>query len=234
MKQFRKFVMGALLSGLLLVVPLYLAVLLLLRAMGSLMRLVQPIALMLPRWSHAENVLALLIVLFLCFLVGVAMRTVGGRLFRARIEDSILVKIPGYILLRSLTRQLARESQENVWKPALAEIEDALVPAFIIEEFEDGRYTICLRPSSPSPFTGAVYILGRERVPSLGRLSCADRASCVAVGIGVTRPRRSHEAEHAVKGNTRKRDHESHQLPDTLVSERGRPPRSRPCRMGLA
>jgi uncharacterized membrane protein len=50
-----------------------------------------------------------------------------------------------------------------VWKPALAEIEDALVPAFIIEEFEDGRYTIFV-PSSPSPFTGAVYILGRERV----------------------------------------------------------------------
>ena len=163
MKQVRKFVMSALLTGLLLVVPLYLAVLLLLKALGSLVRLVQPIALLLPRWSHAEDVLALLILLLLCFLVGVTMRTVGGRLFRERIEGSVLVKIPGYILLRSLTKQLAGESQENVWRPALAEIEDALVPAFIIEEFEDGRYTIFV-PSSPSPFTGAVYILGRERV----------------------------------------------------------------------
>jgi uncharacterized membrane protein len=162
-KQVRKFMMSALLTGLLLVVPLYLAVLLLLKALGSLVRLVQPIALLLPRWSHAEDVLALLILLLLCFLVGVAMRTVGGRLFRERIEGSVLVKIPGYILLRSLTKQLAGESQENVWRPALAEIEDALVPAFIIEEFEDGRYTIFV-PSSPSPFTGAVYILGRERV----------------------------------------------------------------------
>jgi uncharacterized membrane protein len=162
-KEFRKFVMSALLSGLLLVVPLYLAVLLLLKAIGSLVRLVQPIALMLPRWSHAEDVLALLILLFLCFLTGVAMRTVGGRVFRERIEGSVLVRIPGYILLRSLTRQLAGESQETVWKPALAEIEDALVPAFIIEEFEDGRYTIFV-PSSPSPFSGSVYILGRERV----------------------------------------------------------------------
>jgi uncharacterized membrane protein len=57
-KQFRKFVMSALLTGLLLVVPLYLAVLLLLKAMGSLVRLVQPISLMLPRWAHAEDVLA--------------------------------------------------------------------------------------------------------------------------------------------------------------------------------
>jgi uncharacterized membrane protein len=162
-KQFRKFVMSALLTGLLLVVPLYLAVLLLLKAMGSLVRLVRPIALMLPRWSHVEDVLALLILLFLCFLIGVATRTVGGRIFRERIEASVLARIPGYILLRSLTRQLAGDSPENVWKPALAEIEDALVPAFIIEEFEDGRYTIFI-PSSPSPFTGAVYILSRERV----------------------------------------------------------------------
>jgi uncharacterized membrane protein len=151
-KQLRKFVTSSLLSGLLLVVPLYLAVLLLLKAMGSLVRLVQPIAMMLPRWSHGEDVLALLIVLFLCFLVGVAMRTLGGRLFRERIEDSVLVKIPGYILLRSLTKQLAGESQEKVWKPALAEIEDALVPAFIIEEFEDGRSRSLSRlPPRPSP-----------------------------------------------------------------------------------
>jgi uncharacterized membrane protein len=45
----------------------------------------------------------------------------------------------------------------------LAEIEDALVPAFIIEEFDDGRYTVFV-PSVPTPFAGAVYILSRERV----------------------------------------------------------------------
>jgi uncharacterized membrane protein len=162
-KEFRKFVISALLSGLLLAVPLYLAVLLLLKAMSSLVGLVRPIALMLPRWSHGEDVLALLIVLFLCFVIGVVFRSAGGRVVRERIEGSLLAKIPGYLLLRSLTKQLAGESQENVWKPALAEIENALVPAFIIEEFEDGRYTIFV-PSSPSPFSGAVYILGRERV----------------------------------------------------------------------
>jgi uncharacterized membrane protein len=163
MKQVREFVTSSVLSGLLLAVPLYLAVLLLLKATGSVVHLVQPIAQLLPRWSHAEDVLALLIVLFLCFLIGVALRTASGKAVGGRIEGSVLVRIPGYLLLRSLTKQLAGESEESAWKPALVEIEDALVPAFIIEEFEDGRYTIFV-PSSPSPFTGAVYILGRERV----------------------------------------------------------------------
>jgi uncharacterized membrane protein len=48
----------------------------------------------------------------------------------------------------------------------LAEIEDALVPAFIIEEFEDGRYTVFV-PSIPTPLAGAVYILDRKRVHPL-------------------------------------------------------------------
>ena len=45
----------------------------------------------------------------------------------------------------------------------MVEIEEALVPAFIIEEFEDGRYTVFV-PSIPTPFAGAVYILDRKRV----------------------------------------------------------------------
>ena len=72
-------------------------------------------------------------------------------------------RIPGYSLLRSLTQRLAGDSEESTWQPALAEIEDALVPAFIIEELADGRFTVFV-PSVPTPIAGAVYILARERV----------------------------------------------------------------------
>ena len=65
-----------------------------------------------------------------------------------------------------MTLQITKDTQETVWKPALAEIEDALVPAFIIEEFEDGRFTVFV-PSIPTPFAGAVYILDGKRVHPL-------------------------------------------------------------------
>ena len=166
MKQFREFVVSTLVGGLLVVAPIYLGVLLLLKAMQSLVGLVRPFAMLLPEWFPAENVLALILVLILCFLVGVAVRTPAGRATRERIERSLFDRLPGYALFRSLTQRLAGESQENVWKPALAEIEDALVPAFIIEELEDGRFTVFV-PSVPTPFAGAVYILSRERVHPL-------------------------------------------------------------------
>jgi uncharacterized membrane protein len=78
-------------------------------------------------------------------------------------EMGFFGRIPGYALFRSLTQRLAGESDEIAWKPVLAEIEDALVPAFIVEELVDGRFTIFV-PSVPTPFAGAVYILSRERV----------------------------------------------------------------------
>jgi uncharacterized membrane protein len=61
---------------------------------------------------------------------------------------------------------MAGEAGENVWKPALVEIEDALVPAFIMERHDDGRFTVFV-PSVPTPLAGAVYILSATRVHPL-------------------------------------------------------------------
>ena len=163
MKSARNFVINALIGGLLVVLPLYLAILLLLKAMQSVAGLVRPIARMFPEWLPAENLLALLAVLVISFLVGAAVRTRAGRSVRERLEISLFEKIPGYAVIRGMTQRMAGKGDENVWKPVLAEIEDALVPAFIVEELDDGRFTVFV-PSVPTPFAGAVYILGPDRV----------------------------------------------------------------------
>ena len=163
MKKALVFVAKAVLGGLLIVVPIYLAVLLLLKGMKSVMGLVQPFAHLFPDSFPADTILSLLLVLTICFLIGVAVRTRAGQAVRERIEKTLLERIPGYALIRSLTHQVAGESRENIWKPALFESDEALIPAFIIEEFEDGRYTVFV-PSIPTPFAGAVYILDPKRV----------------------------------------------------------------------
>lgn len=166
MKKALVFVAKAVLAGLLVVVPIYLAVLVLLKGMKSVGQLVRPFARLLPDWFPAEQAMSLLLVLLICFLIGVAVRTRAGRVVRERMEKGFFQRIPGYALFRSLTQRLAGEDQESTWKPALVEIEDALVPGFIIEEFEDGRYTVFV-PSIPTPLAGAVYILDRKRVHPL-------------------------------------------------------------------
>jgi uncharacterized membrane protein len=162
-KRFGEMVVSSFLSGLIIVVPIYFSVLLLVRAMQAVAGVVRPLALLLPEWLPAEQLLSLLLVLLVCLLVGVAVRGPAGRAARERLEKSLFERIPGYALFRSLTQQLAGSREEHVWKPALVEIEEALVPAFIIEEFEDGRFTVFV-PSAPTPLSGSVYILTPERV----------------------------------------------------------------------
>ena len=134
--------------------------------MHAVVAVVRPCAMVLPAWFPAAHMLSLLLVLLVCFLLGAAVRTPIGRALRGRIETALVDRLPAYALVRSLTHRLAGEGEEHVWQPALAVIEEALVPAFIIEELADRRYTVFV-PSVPTPFAGAVYILNRDRVHPL-------------------------------------------------------------------
>src|SRR5262245_22810097 len=83
MKNSLLFAAKAILSGFLIVIPIYLAVLLLLKGMKTVGTLMRPFASLLPDWLPADELLSLLLVLFICFLIGVAIRTAAGRSVRA-------------------------------------------------------------------------------------------------------------------------------------------------------
>ena len=166
MKNFLTFVTGRIVAGFVVVVPVYLACLLLLKGMKTILGLMAPVAKMLPESVPAENLIALVLVLVICFFVGLAIRTGMGRAIKNRLDKSLFQKIPGYSLLRSLTQRLAGDTQGEAWEAALIEIEDALVPGFIIEELVDGRFTVFV-PSVPTPMARAVYVLRADRVHRL-------------------------------------------------------------------
>ena len=112
MKHARELVTSTLIGGLFIVVPVYLAVLLLLKGMKSVAGLVRPIAALLPDWIPAESFFSLLLVLVVCFIVGAAVRTRTGRVVRERLEKAFFERLPGYALLRSLTQRLANDGDE--------------------------------------------------------------------------------------------------------------------------
>ena len=163
MKYARELIVSTLVGGMFVVVPVYLAVLLLLKGMKSVATLVRPFAALLPDWIPAEGFFSLLLVFALCFVIGALVRTRSGRAVRERLEVTFFERLPGYGVLRSLTQRLAGDRDQDAWKPALIDIEDALVPGFVIEELQDGRFTVFV-PSVPTPFAGAVYVLVAERV----------------------------------------------------------------------
>jgi uncharacterized membrane protein len=163
MKTLAEFTKTTLIGGLLIILPIYVAVLLLAKAVNGLMALLAPVTAQIPAGVQFRQIIAILVLIAICFVVGLIVRTGPGLRAKNAFERAILEKLPGYTFLRGLAKRLTGRSEEHTLEPALVEIEDALVPAFIVEELEDGSYTV-LVPSAPTPMAGSIYILPRDRV----------------------------------------------------------------------
>jgi uncharacterized membrane protein len=162
-KTLVRFVKVTLIGGLLVVLPLWVSLLLLFKAIKGAMTMLLPIAKLLPQTVVHEKVTALVLLLLICFAVGLLIRTELGKGIGDWLEQHLLGRLPGVSLIRGMIRQFAGEKDEQSFQPALVEIEEALVPAFIIEKHADGQFTVFVS-SSPTPMAGAIYILQPERV----------------------------------------------------------------------
>ena len=163
MKTLAEFTKTTLIGGLLIILPIYIAVLLLAKTVKGLLGLLQPVAERVPASVEFRQIVAIVLLVGVCFVVGLIVRTGPGLRAKNACERAVLERLPGYTFLRGLAKRLAGQSEEQTLQPALVEIEDALVPALIVEELEDGSYTV-LVPSAPTPMAGSVYILPRDRV----------------------------------------------------------------------
>jgi uncharacterized membrane protein len=163
MKTLIKFLKTTLIGGLVIVLPVWVTVLLLLKAVNGALTLLRPIAKLLPQSVVHEDLVALALLVVICFVIGLLIRTRPGQGLREWLARNLFERIPGFSLLRSMARQMAGDVTEQSFQPALAEINDALVPAFIVEKHPDGQLTVFVS-SSPTPMAGAIYILPPERV----------------------------------------------------------------------
>jgi uncharacterized membrane protein len=163
MKTIVEFVKTTLIGGLLIVVPAYLTVLLLAKALAGMVRLLGPIVALLPGEQHFRQLMATALVVLLCFILGVVARTGVGRRAIAAFERRVLERLPGFAMLRAIVRRASGSSDDAQFQPVLVEIEEALTLAFIVEEIDDERFVV-LVPSVPTPAAGSLYILPRQRV----------------------------------------------------------------------
>jgi uncharacterized membrane protein len=163
MKALAEFSKTTLIGGILIVLPIYVCLLLLAKAAKGLLALLSPITASIPASVAFREILAVLVLAAVCFVAGAIARTGPGLRAKKAFERAVLERLPGYALLRGLAARFTGQADGSTFAPALVEIEEALVPALIIEELEDGSYTV-LVPSVPTPMAGQLYILPRERV----------------------------------------------------------------------
>jgi uncharacterized membrane protein len=179
MQRAINFLKMTLLGGVIVVLPAWLAVLLVLKALAHLEIFVKPVSSHLPHSIVHPRVIAILLLVALCFLVGVAIQTAIGQKAEHAAERAVLEKIPGYTTLRSLASRLSDHAETSSFQPALVEMKEALVPAFIVEQHSGNRCTVFI-PSVPTPMAGSVYIIDNSPVhpldlPAVSVMQCLSK-----------------------------------------------------------
>ena len=165
-----KLIRTTIIGGFLVVMPAYLAILLLGELinglLGMLARLIKPITAVLGIDESAISFpVGVLVFLLFCAVAGVLLKTSYSKLIKKRIEP-VFRQVPGYVLLRSLTNRVARlETQEKlaVAFVELAESQRSLSPAIVLEKHAGGTYTIFV-PIVPTPTVGSIYIVPEQRL----------------------------------------------------------------------
>jgi uncharacterized membrane protein len=189
MKGFGGFVKTCVLGGFLGVLPVLLAIFVLVEAVDLLGAVAEPVVEMLPvdelGGVEIASLLALLLILFACFGVGVLLQTRFGSWSQAAIERAVLNRLPGYTILKSISRRVGGVEDGTAFSAALADIHgtEAWVWAIIVEEHASGYYTLLL-PNAPTPTVGQLYYVSSERVRRLD-VPVASVVNCIMQwGIG--------------------------------------------------
>lgn len=155
---------SALVTGLLIVLPAWLALLLLVKLLVKLGVLVRPISKQMPEGVNHPHIVAGLALLLLCLIVGILVNTAIGRMIGRSLGENFFAHVPGYQSLRNIARQYGDTTMRDGFRPALIDVEDGcLAPAFLIEVHANGRSTVFM-PSVPTPMAGSIFIMPSERV----------------------------------------------------------------------
>jgi uncharacterized membrane protein len=155
---------SALVTGLIIVLPAWLALLLLLQLLLKLGVLVKPIAAQMPDGINHPQLVAAAVFILICLAVGLLVHTAVGRIIGRTLGENVFNRVPGYQPLRNIARQFSDMNANDGFKPALIEVEDGcLAPAFLIDDHENGLSTVFM-PSVPTPMAGSIFIMPSGRV----------------------------------------------------------------------
>jgi uncharacterized membrane protein len=163
MKSLGEFVRTTLIGGVLIVLPIYLSILLLAKSLSIVVKLLSPVTAQIPAAMEFPQLIAVAILIAVCFVAGIIVRTGLGLRLQQAVERNLLNRIPGYALVRGLAARMAGRQEDDMFAVALVEMGDGLVMAFVVERHDDGAYTVFV-PSVPTPAAGAVFIVAKERV----------------------------------------------------------------------
>jgi uncharacterized membrane protein len=199
MKAVLQFLKATIAGGFFVLLPVVLVWLILVEAMEISLALVTPFAELLPVEELGgvgiARIVAVLAILLACFVTGALLKAAVGKTVIGWFQRAVLEKIPGYTLIRALTRRFSGTAEGTRFAPAMISTSPGVKEiAFIIEEHDHGACTV-LVPLAPTPTIGLVRHVDRAHVTRLNA-SMGSVVNCIMQwGIGASDVIAQHRAE---------------------------------------
>ena len=182
------------LGGIIFLVPIVLFIAVLDQALTIVASLAAPIAAVFPVSSIGDlaivHIVALLILVFVCFLAGLAARTaIAGRVVQS-LEANILDKIPAYALMKMKAGTMLSVEDAGNMVPVLIQFDDYWQMGFEVEKLDEEKSLVFL-PGAPDPWSGSVRLVLSNRITVLDTNITAVTIMMKALGKGSSRALRT-------------------------------------------
>ena len=168
--RMKKFFITTILGGLLVILP----IVIILWAFNMLIRFIvsniTPVTMIVDKFisvRYLPEIISAIIIVIICFLVGLSVRTKLGNWIHINIEEKILTKIPGYNMVKGAINQLI--STEKKTKPFSQVVlfklfNNEVLLMGVITDDEDEEYVTIFCATAPNPTSGFIYHVLRKDV----------------------------------------------------------------------
>ena len=165
------FIRETVIGGLLFLLPLTVVALIIGKAYKISLLVAEPLGRLIPidqvGGVALANILAVLVILVLCYLAGRVARYSGIKGKVARIEELLIATLPGYAFAKTLMSGVAKaEDEAGSMTPVLIRLDDYKQIAFEVERTAGGNVVVFL-PGAPNPWSGSVVYVSEDRVEHL-------------------------------------------------------------------
>ena len=192
MKRIRDFLKTSLLGGMVVILPVAILIFVFKWIFSLVTNMVQPLTdLVLARSQMQEilaDILVIAVILTLCFVIGVFVRTRLGKWIFQTLENKLLKIAPGYSLIKETVMQFVGSKKSPFSSVALVQIfgNETLASAFVTDTHEDGSYTVFV-PTGPNPTSGNIYHLEARFVHPIDVPVEDAMRSIISCGAGSTK-----------------------------------------------
>lgn len=189
MERFKTFLRTTLLGGVGVILPAALTVAVFAWLFRQITDIIQPLTDFILAHSALAEVIADLLVLAiligLCFLVGLLVKTRFGRYIHVTAEERLLKAFPGYSLIKETILQFLGNKKSPFSTVALVRIfdNDTRATAFVTDTHANQSYTVFV-PTGPNPTSGQVFHLPARCVEVIDIPVEAAMRSIISCGAG--------------------------------------------------